>query len=245
MLMEKNKKYFAKLNANVIANCLMCFFNYEDLSQVNKVNKKFHQGINGLCIEPLILKYCSSFTSKYSSLSNMVFFPPSFIDEINTKINLIDSEHLIALTKKGISHIIEVNLYQSSKLDYSYDYLSSDYSSASFSISYIPPMKYKVYIKHNLFYLSSQSKKIILRVNESLAFESIYPSVAMDEEFDEFINEQVDKTGDCSFMQNRMVSFLTVLDIPKFNYRQNNIVTFFIIGGVDKVRIESLILEPY
>ena len=82
-------------------------------------------------------------------------------------------------------------------------------------------------------------------MNESLAFESIYPSVAMDEEFDEFINEQVGKTGDCSFMQNRMVSFLTVLDIPKFNYRQNNIVTFFIIGGVDKVRIESLILEPY
>ncbi len=48
MLMEKNKKYFAKLNANVIANCLMCFFNYEDLSQVNKVNKKYKLNYNNI-----------------------------------------------------------------------------------------------------------------------------------------------------------------------------------------------------
>lgn len=234
--MEKNKKYFRKLNANVIANCLMCFFNYEDLSQVQKLNRQFHKSLNGLCIEPLILKYCSSFKTKYSSLTNMIFFPPSFIDEINTKINLIDSEHVITLTKKGIGHIIKVNLYKDTELVYSSD---------SFSISYVPPLKYKVYIKHNLFYIPSQSKKIIIRVNEALAFKSIYPSVEMEEEFDEFIDEQVNKKCECSFMVNRTKTFLTVIDITKFNYRINNMVTFFIIGGLNGVRVESVILEPY
>ena len=120
----------------------------------------------------------------------MIFFPSPFINEINTKINLLDSEHSIELTKKGISHIIKVNVIKET---------DSDFLSDSFSISYIPPLKYKVYIKHNLFYVSSQSKKLIIRVNEDLAFETVYPSNKMEEQFDQFIDDQVNETGDCSW----------------------------------------------
>jgi len=220
---QKDCIFSQKMNKNIFYNILIPFFSIDDYKELIKVNKYFY---NQIILKNITwIQYLNEIKKKFNLLipSNKI----DFCKEIAIKNKRyykcnIDKSHYIKFTNTGIEHIGTFDKENWAwKNDRKYwrekenenDSLFGEkivslitvcYVDTNLTLTKIPPGKYKLYIRHNV-YNNNGDLILIIKLNNIEIYKKNYPENYMKEDckIKDETNKNTDEKNNLEIEENK------------------------------------------